>query len=475
MSELCRVVEEAKINAREKRYNNPKPQPWIVLKLVVFFTIGIMGYTGYVYIGRFCVDAIKNRRKGVSRGAGIGLLVVFCILYLWMLWSYLMVIITPPGYARDYVSQSPPPFANLPNPTEGAIPNGNHPPPLGSIPDSHTQTNHNRTDRDTIRGPSYEMQLSDETYPPRDSEAGILDALPRPNGIAASAAPVIPAGGDEETGGKMGARPGKQERQHLRMQRAVKKAEERNVYRRPPTTPQLSPEYRYCSKDLFIKPYRTHHCRACGTCVLKYDHHCPWIGQCVGARNHKFFLNFNQATSIFTAYTLATLVGFSASNTFSDGDIDVQIVVIIALAGLFFIFTTALMISHIHLICISQTTVESMSFRTMKEREDASLARAFSIWDIPSKALVRKAWDAEWGRVGREGNIWWLGGGRQGWEETMGSSQRTKENPWGWVAWVLPLKLRKDMASWGLEYDVNPRFDKAGRWRRRTEWPEELR
>jgi len=35
--------------------------------------------------------------------------------------------------------------------------------------------------------------------------------------------------------------------------------------RRPPTTPVLVDEYRYCSRDELIKPYRTHHCRTCGT------------------------------------------------------------------------------------------------------------------------------------------------------------------------------------------------------------------
>jgi len=37
------------------------------------------------------------------------------------------------------------------------------------------------------------------------------------------------------------------------------------VSRRPPTTPTLLPEHRYCSYDGLIKPFRTHHCRACGT------------------------------------------------------------------------------------------------------------------------------------------------------------------------------------------------------------------
>ena len=35
--------------------------------------------------------------------------------------------------------------------------------------------------------------------------------------------------------------------------------------RRPPTTRILDADYRYCSRDELVKPYRTHHCRTCGT------------------------------------------------------------------------------------------------------------------------------------------------------------------------------------------------------------------
>lgn len=35
--------------------------------------------------------------------------------------------------------------------------------------------------------------------------------------------------------------------------------------RHPPTHPVLSPEYRYCHREGFVKPPRAHHCRACGT------------------------------------------------------------------------------------------------------------------------------------------------------------------------------------------------------------------
>lgn len=40
------------------------------------------------------------------------------------------------------------------------------------------------------------------------------------------------------------------------------------------------------------KPERTHHCSACTVCVLKYDHHCPWLNGCVGLHNERYFLLF---------------------------------------------------------------------------------------------------------------------------------------------------------------------------------------
>ena len=32
------------------------------------------------------------------------------------------------------------------------------------------------------------------------------------------------------------------------------------------------------------------HCSECGQCIFKMDHHCPWINNCVGGKNMKFFL-----------------------------------------------------------------------------------------------------------------------------------------------------------------------------------------
>ncbi|KAH9998019.1 DHHC palmitoyltransferase-domain-containing protein [Russula vinacea] len=53
-----------------------------------------------------------------------------------------------------------------------------------------------------------------------------------------------------------------------------------------------------CPKCGETKPERTHHCRVCNRCVLKYDHHCPVrINQCVGLHNERHFVMF---MSVFT-------------------------------------------------------------------------------------------------------------------------------------------------------------------------------
>ena len=56
-----------------------------------------------------------------------------------------------------------------------------------------------------------------------------------------------------------------------------------------PDRPQL---YKYCHRCNLVKPHRAHHCSQCRRCHLKMDHHCPWIGGCVGTYNHKFFVMF---------------------------------------------------------------------------------------------------------------------------------------------------------------------------------------
>ena len=119
----------------------------------------------------------------------------------------------------------------------------------------------------------------------------------------------------------------------------------------PAKTPKSKiPQKRYCAKCDIIQPYRTKHCNSCEACISKYDHHCFWIGGCVGELNlRKFFLMLFLQTLLFTWLLSLSLSGLAFNsenyeqlhhlpkNTFTKDYGSFVLLAIISIAALLFV------------------------------------------------------------------------------------------------------------------------------------------
>lgn len=65
---------------------------------------------------------------------------------------------------------------------------------------------------------------------------------------------------------------------------------------------------RICRRCNSYKPQRAHHCSVCKRCIIKMDHHCPWVNNCVGIGNHKYFLLFIFYTCLSCTYSVTLVI-----------------------------------------------------------------------------------------------------------------------------------------------------------------------
>lgn len=88
----------------------------------------------------------------------------------------------------------------------------------------------------------------------------------------------------------------------------------------------------YCYTCFHFRPPRTSHCAECDNCVEKFDHHCLWMGTCVGKRNYKYFYIVLSLTTILCLIQILSCIGFIIVKIKENKDIKSILYIIISLS-----------------------------------------------------------------------------------------------------------------------------------------------
>ncbi|XP_043604371.1 palmitoyltransferase ZDHHC15B-like isoform X1 [Bombus pyrosoma] len=148
----------------------------------------------------------------------------------------------------------------------------------------------------------------------------------------------------------------------------------------PVTNRTMKGVIRFCEKCQLIKPDRAHHCSVCSTCVLKMDHHCPWVNNCVGFHNYKFFMLFLAYALLYCIFITATSLQYLIR--FWKGELDgmgrFHLLFLFFVALMFAVSLTSLFFYHCYLVLHNRSTLEAFTppmFRTGKDKDGFSLGK----------------------------------------------------------------------------------------------------
>jgi len=123
------------------------------------------------------------------------------------------------------------------------------------------------------------------------------------------------------------------------------------------------------SKPQVYKPDRSHYCKMLSRCVLKMDHFCPWLNNCIGFYNHKYFFLFIFYMAVLTIFMIVSMspVFVYDVTSMDDASIDFTTEFRVTLTYLVLCLLCIGLVCfcgfHFHLLLLNYTTIEFLEKR----------------------------------------------------------------------------------------------------------------